>query len=101
MLDAFHPRPSSLPLMPPMALDRVQLSVFCAQTPLSIFGEFTPTFMVSSRVLRPVQNGKESTGRLTELVGDRALLQLEIERGADQLLRRLEQLFDQREFHRR
>ena len=47
---------------------------------------------------RPVQAGKEYTGCLANPVGDHcALLQLEIERGADQLLRHLEQLLGQRD----
>ena len=48
--------------------------------------------------LRPVQTGQKHAGRFADPVGDdRALLQLEIERGADQFLRHLEQLLGQRD----
>ena len=48
--------------------------------------------------LRPIQAGQKYTGRFANLVGDhRALLQLEIERSADELLRHLEQLLGERD----
>ena len=46
---------------------------------------------------RPMQTSQKDAGRFANPVGDdRALLQLEIERSADQLLRHLEQLLGQR-----
>src|SRR5262245_53380062 len=46
---------------------------------------------------RPMQSSKKYAGRFTNPVSDdRALLQLEVERGPDQLLRHFEQLFSQR-----
>ena len=47
--------------------------------------------------LRPIQASQKYTGRLANLVGDhRALLQFEIERSANELLRHLEQLLGER-----
>ena len=52
---------------------------------------------LGDRAFRPMQPGQKHTGRFADPIGDdRALLQFEIECGADQLLRNLEQLLGQR-----
>ena len=53
---------------------------------------------VGDGALRPVQAGQKYAGRFANPVGnDRALLQLEIERSADEVPRPLEQLLGQRD----
>jgi hypothetical protein len=56
-----------------------------------------PQKSLGDGALRPVQAGQKYTGRFANPVGDhRALLQLQIERSSDELLRNLEQLFGKR-----